>query len=145
LQAVETEREAALRQLSATATRLAVTMARRLLGELPLQAAEQAFLDQLQSALAVLPPDQKNVFKASNEGVPVTVVSAAPLSESWRARCQSHIHEILGYPVALRFEVDPDLLGGFDLVCGEATLRLSWADKLKRIAASVEAAADAHA
>ena len=145
LQAVEREREAALHQLSATATRLAVTMARRLLAELPLQAAEQAFLEQLQSALAALPPDQKSVFTGSNEGAPVTVVSAAPLSESWRARCQSRIHEIMGKPVALRFEVDPDLLGGFDLHAGGATLRLSWADKLKQIGAAVEAAADAHA
>jgi F-type H+-transporting ATPase subunit b len=145
LQAVDREREAALRELSATATRVAVAMAHRILAELPLEAAEEAFLEPPHSALAALPPDQKSVFAGSNEGVPVTVVSAAPLSEPGRAQCQRRIPEILGHPVAIRFEVDPDLLGGLDLHAGSATLRLSWADKLKRIGAGVEAAADAHA
>jgi F-type H+-transporting ATPase subunit b len=145
LRAVEKEREAALHQLSATATRLAVAMAHRLLAELPLEAAEQAFLEHLHSALAALPPDQRSVFAEFNEGVPMTVVSAAPLSEPGRTRCQRRVPEILGHPVAIRFEVYPDLLGGLDLHAGEATLRLSWADKLKRIGAALEAATDAHA
>jgi F-type H+-transporting ATPase subunit b len=145
LQAVDRERDAALQRLSETAARLAVTMARRLLAELPLEAAEQTFLERLHRALAALPPDQRSVFTGTNETAPVTVVSAGPLSESGRTRCQSRIHQILGHPIAIRFEVDPDLLGGLDLHTGGATLRLSWADKLARIGAGIEAAADAHA
>jgi F-type H+-transporting ATPase subunit b len=145
LHAVDREREAALQQLSETAARLAVTMARRLLAELPLETAEQAFLEHLHRALVALPPDQRSVFTGSKEAAPVTVVSAAPLSESGRTRCQSSIHEMLGQAIAIRFEVDSDLLGGLDLHAGGATLRLSWADQLARIGAGIEAAADAHA
>jgi len=145
LRSVEKERESALHQLSQTATRLAVTMARRLLAELPLGAAEQAFIDRLHDALAALPPDQKSIFIGSNEGAPVTVVSAAPLSAAGQARCQSRIDEILGHRVTIGFEVDPALLGGLDLHSGGAALRLSWADELTWIGAGIEATADAHA
>jgi F-type H+-transporting ATPase subunit b len=145
LQAVENEREAALRQLSATAARLAVTMARRLLADLPLEAAEQAFLEHLHRALAALLPDQRRLFSGSNEAAPVTVVSATPLSESGRKQCRCRIHEILGDTTAIRFEVDPNLLGGLDLHAGGAALRLSWADELNRLGAAVEATADARA
>lgn len=131
-QALEREHEEAARSLTDAATRLAVAIARRLLATLPLDIAEEAFLNRAWHALDALPSEKRRAFENQPGGM-VRMVTATTLSDPAQSRGRARLGEILGHQTAVEFAVDPALIAGVELHSGAAVLRLSWAEDLAQI------------
>jgi F-type H+-transporting ATPase subunit b len=137
-----TEREQALAEARRLALDLGASFAQKLLAEIPASYRSQTWLDRVEAHLAALSPSEKQALLASSGGTtPVTVVTAGELppetAELWKAR----LHAILDQVGDVKFEVDPDLIGGVELHFPTAILRFSWRSVLE--AARAEAGSHA--
>ncbi|MEX6508406.1 F0F1 ATP synthase subunit delta [Jiella sp. M17.18] len=133
----ELAREAAEARAAWTdaASRLAVDIARKLLGRLDERALREAFLGALAREIARLPDAERQSLTAN--GAAFTAVSAAPLDAEEEERCRATLAEAIGRAPALAFEADPDLVAGLELKGPHLVVHNSWRADLDRIRAEL--------
>lgn len=110
---------------------LAVDMAGRLLDRLPGGARAADFADGLAEAVGRLPGT--TLARIGTDG-PVTLRAARDLTDAERGLVEDRLSGVLGHPVALRFETDPELIAGLELVTPHAVVRNTFRADLDRIA-----------
>lgn len=113
------------------ASRLAVDIAAKLLDRLPDGTRVSGFIDSLATGVAQLPEAARAGLGA--HGVAPTLVAARALSPQEQERCRTMLATCLKRNVALRFEVDPQLIAGLELRSPHALVRNSFSAELARI------------
>jgi F-type H+-transporting ATPase subunit b len=108
--------------LEEKAAALAGSMAETLLRRLPVPQATEAMFQALLDGLRGLPEEARRRLADG----PLTVVTAAPLDESSRARYLPRLAAELPGMSAPQFEVDPALIAGFELHGRQMQVRNSW-------------------
>jgi F-type H+-transporting ATPase subunit b len=127
--ALADERAAALADLKAHATELAIQIAARLLGELDSASIDDAFLSRVETYLDALPVERARGLIAEAAGG-VEIVTTHPLVPESAARWRERLGRRFGATSALTFSIDPSLLAGAELHFRSAVVRLSWRDEL---------------
>lgn len=125
------EREIALAEARRVAVDLGADLARRLLGEMPMQLRAEGWLERIEQHLAGLSKDQLGgLLGQLTDGAELNVVTASPLpaevAESWRAR----LRRPLGDHITITFASDPDLVAGAELHFPTAILSFSLRSEL---------------
>ncbi|PEQ11592.1 hypothetical protein B2G71_15800 [Novosphingobium sp. PC22D] len=115
---------------------LATDIAARLLAQPGARLPLSAFLGGLVQALAGLPDAAREAIGAGDDA-PV-LVSARPLGEADLAACHAAIAEALGREVALKTEVDPDLIAGLRFTSASVEVNANLRDDLARILAGLD-------
>jgi F-type H+-transporting ATPase subunit b len=138
------EREQVLAEAQRAALDLGTEIARRLVGELPLKARAEAWLERLDQHLAGLSKDELAALRRqSADGDDVTVVTASALPQDVAATWQSRLRAHLGDGATITFASDPALIAGVELHLPAAILRLSWQSALAAIRSEIKPHADA--
>lgn len=123
---VEQQRQDVRRGLEADASRLAVTIASRLLGRVSARAVNAALVE----SLSALSADEWRALARS--GDTLAVVTATALDAAAQTACAEIVRQSVGCPV--RFETDPSLIAGVELRGPHARLDNNWRADLDRIA-----------
>jgi F-type H+-transporting ATPase subunit b len=135
----ERERADLVGSLGRDATRLAVSIVRRLLQETPGRAAQDAMLRLVCEDVERLPDEAKQrICKriAGDEHTP-DVVTAAPLDLESQRSIAERLAKALGTPVQPTFSVDPNLIAGVEVRFPFTILRRAWSEDLRRIEAEL--------
>lgn len=135
----ERERTVLVSSLGRDATRLAVSIVRRLLEEPPAAAAQAAMLQLVCEDVERLPDEAKRHIReriAGDDHAP-DVVTAAPLDAKTQRSFTERLAKALGVPTRPTFKVDPGLLAGVEVRFPFTILRRSWSDDLRRIEAEL--------
>ncbi len=127
--------EAGQRQLSRAGAEVGLRIAQRLAKRLQGTGVQEAFCAALDQGLRAAPAA---LLASASNAESIDVVSAEPLDDPQRRRCEQCIHEILGANATLRWRVDPALLGGIELRAGGLVLRNSWQADLQQIEQELE-------
>jgi F-type H+-transporting ATPase subunit b len=135
-QAIERDRHAMREALEHDAADLAVTVAKRLLERIPVQALNRAFLDGLAEVLATHPA------RASLLNAPVEVRSAVPLDPPLQADCRTMLTRLVGGTPELSFRTDPTLVAGIELATPHAVIRNSWQEDLEKVTRALQQGTD---
>lgn len=115
-----------LHALEVEAQDLAVAIVVRLLGRVPAATIDNVLLQSLDTWIGSLEADD---LRGLTEGDgPLVVSTSGPLSEP----VQAMVRQRLGAGM-LRFEVDPSLILGIEVMGGHASLRNNWRADLDRI------------
>ncbi|MGO9039972.1 MAG: F0F1 ATP synthase subunit delta [Steroidobacteraceae bacterium] len=135
-----TERAAALAEARTVAADLGCDIARRLLGEIPMNLRAEAWLERVeQHLLSLAPQERERLAHDLSAGVPLKIVSASALPEdsvsSWRSRLQ----RVVGNNIVVEFATDPGLIGGVELHFPSGILRFSWHSALAAIRSELDA------
>ncbi|HEX2939867.1 MAG TPA: hypothetical protein VHO91_02395 [Rhodopila sp.] len=128
----EQDRARMRRQLEDEASRLAVTIASRLLARIPAQATSVALLQALDAWLVALPATE--LRNLAEPGDALTVVAAATLDPVVQEMCTDMLRRRLGDNLSIHFETDPSLIAGIELRGPRATMRNNWRADLDHIA-----------
>jgi F-type H+-transporting ATPase subunit b len=120
---------------AARESRLAVDIAAKVLARLPPEARVGGFIAGLANAVAGLSESARAAISA--DGAPIRLRAAAPLSASEAAACREALVKVIGHPVEIAVEVDPNLLAGLELEAPHAVVRNSFRADLERIAAGL--------
>jgi F-type H+-transporting ATPase subunit b len=140
------EHGAARAELRRQALELGLTVARRLLDEIPPALRAEAWLERIEQHVAALAPEERAALRDGVHGG-LTVVTASALPEAaradWQRRLRAALDGTAGHALAIDFAVDPALIAGADLHFANAILRFSWQDRLDGIRAGLES--DVHA
>lgn len=125
------------RQTETAALALAQRFTTTLLGRLATPALEERMVDLLLEDWARLPEQQLFGLRAAVEdpALSAKVSSAFLLNEAQRGRIVAALSQRLGRPVAVDFEVNPDLLAGLRISLGAWQLHLNFTDELGRFSA----------
>jgi F-type H+-transporting ATPase subunit b len=142
-QQIETERAAALADNKEEIAGIAVDMAAGLLrqvaggpsGSAELQLAlNESFHAQLIDRLEQLPEEERRTLHqdltGSTEGL--RLVTGTALSAAEQERWRAAIAERLGPLDGMTFQVEPDIIGGFELRFPHAVLSLAWSELLNQ-------------
>ncbi|WP_374576249.1 F0F1 ATP synthase subunit delta [Phenylobacterium sp.] len=113
------ERAAADQAILASAGKLSVDIARRLLGRLPPASVQAAFVDALGEALAKQAP-----VDGTKEDV--EVVSAVPLTKAQADRVRAAVDKAFGEGTPCRFTTDEALIAGVELHGVNLIILNSW-------------------
>jgi len=135
----ERERADLVGSLGRDATRLAISIVRRLLQESPAAAAQEAMLQLVCEDVERLPDEAKQHIReriAGDDHAP-DVVTAAPLDAKTQRSFTERLANALGAPARPMFKVDPGLLAGVEVRFPFTILRRSWSDDLRRIEAEL--------
>ena len=116
-------------------SRLAVDIAAKLLTHLPDEARIKGFLDGLADGLAALPEATRAGVGAN--GTPLRLKAARSLTEAETKACRTRLSKVLGRPVDIQVETDPDLIAGLEIETPHAVVRNSFRADLDRIAAEL--------
>jgi F-type H+-transporting ATPase subunit b len=128
---------AARKRLRSAAVALAADMAGKLLGRIPLQPVAEAMFADLLARLTALPPVER--AKLIAPGASIRVTTAEPLGEADEARYAAALREALPGLGGLAFEVDRDLIAGFELSGPSVLVSNSWRADLAQLAAALNA------
>ena len=124
-------------QMLTHAGELSVTIAQRLLSQLPPEALAEAFGEKLARALEGLDTDGRaRLGEAAARGA-LELASAAPLTDAEQARISARICDALGVAAQLKFAVAPELIGGLELRGPSVMVRDSWSAVLERVRAEM--------
>jgi F-type H+-transporting ATPase subunit b len=126
-QAIARDRQAMRGALEREAADLALAIATRLVGRLPAQLLNHAFLEGLAEVLAAHPA------RANLAGAPIELHSATPLDATAQAECRAMLTRLIGDPPSLSFRTDPTLVAGFELASPGVLIRNSWRADLERL------------
>jgi F-type H+-transporting ATPase subunit b len=138
---LEREAAAARKRLEADAAGLAVAIARKLLHRAPAAPVVDAMFGDLLNRLRALAPDER--VKLVDPGAALSLTTAEPLAPAQQARCAAALREALPGLGDLAFEVDPDLIAGFELAGPNLVVNNSWRADLAQIAAALAPASGA--
>lgn len=132
-QAIAEERQAASSELRRQTAGLAVEVAAELLRKVGSGALDDACLGRLYDQLETMAPDEVDRLKKDllDAKAPLTVVTAAPLSDEAERIWQGRLGHILGNDGQTRFETKSALVGGAELRFPHAVLTYTLADQLK--------------
>lgn len=117
------------------ASRLAVDIAEKVLARLPEGVRDSAFLDGLADGLASLPEATRADIGAN--GIPVRVKAAHALTDGEKRDCLKTLTDVLGRPVEITVETDPDLIAGLEIETPHAVVSNSFRADLDRITAEL--------
>ncbi len=117
------------------ASRLAVDIAGKVLARLPEEVRVSGFLDGLAEGLAALPEATRAAVGAN--GAPVHLKAAYPLTDAEKRSCRKTLAHVLGRPIEITVETDPDLIAGLEIETPHAVVRNSFRADLNRIAAEL--------
>jgi F-type H+-transporting ATPase subunit b len=131
--AIARDRAAAEQAIIASASELAVEIARRLLGRLPSGIALAVFLEELRRELRVLSPEARDSFVSATVDHPVEVVTAAVLSNEEVERIRDALKESFGSEISFKCLSNPALIAGIELHGRSTIVRNSWRVDLDRI------------
>lgn len=109
-------------ELEDRAASVAASMAERLVNRLPSAAVSDAMFQVLIEGLRALPEQDRCRLAAG----PLRVITAAPLGEATRARYLQSLALALPGSAPPAFEVDAQLIGGFELHGQHLQVRNSW-------------------
>lgn len=109
-------------ELEDRAVSMAASMAERLVSRLPSAAVSDAMFQVLIEGLCALPEQDRNRLAAG----PLRVITAAPLEQAARGRYLQSLALALPGSAAPAFEVDAQLIGGFELHGQHLQVRNSW-------------------
>jgi F-type H+-transporting ATPase subunit b len=126
------ERDQMRRDLEKDARNLAVSIAVRLLGRVPVSAVNTALLQSLGNWLANLPPERLQALAQPEDAL--EVVTSSPLDVLAQAACTTMLAEKFGHTPTLGFATDPSLIAGVELRSSHARLSNNWRADLDRIA-----------
>ncbi|GAB4365898.1 MAG: hypothetical protein Kow00114_23450 [Kiloniellaceae bacterium] len=132
-EAVATERAAVLAEIREEVAGLAVDLAAQVLRKTG-GGGGGLYLEQLEKRLMDMPGEERTRLKddLAAEGAGLEVVTAAPLAAEERSCWTERLGACLGHPGAIRFIVEPEILGGAELRFPHAVLKLTWADQLAK-------------
>jgi F0F1-type ATP synthase membrane subunit b/b' len=135
----ERERADLVGSIGRDATRLAVSIVRRLLQEPPAGAAQDAMLQLVCEDVERLPDDAKQHIceRIAGDDHAPDVVTAALLDAKAQRSFTERLAKALGVPVRPTFRVDPNLLAGVEVRFPFTILRRSWSEDLRRIEAEL--------
>jgi len=125
------------RETETAALALAQRFTTTLLGRLATPALEERMVDLLLEDWARLPEQQLFGLRAAVEdpALGAKVSSAFLLNEAQRGRIIAALSRRLGRPVAVDFDVNPELLAGLRISLGAWQLHLNFTDELARFSA----------
>jgi len=112
---------------------VAGSMAERLVSRLPAAVVSDALFQVLIDGLHALPEKDRSRLAAE----PLRVLTAAPLDEAARARCRQSLALALPGSAPPAFEVDAQLIGGFELHGQHLQVRNSWRADLNAMLAKL--------
>lgn len=129
------ERAKALTGLKKQIADLAGEMSAKLLSEAPLHDAGPAGYKQADDYFHQQSADQIAALRAgvTDAQVPVTVVTAEPMSDDETRKWDAGLHGFFGAGVDVSFVTDAQILGGAEIRFPHATLSFSLAGKLREI------------
>ena len=132
------ERTQALEDLADQIAALAGELARKALGEGPLSG--DGLLDRVTTHLDRASETDLADLKSdlSRDGNSLSIATAGPLSDAEQVRWRDAMAERFD-GIAVKFETDPELLGGAELRFPHAVLSFTVADRLKRAAKELKA------
>ena len=135
----ERERVELVSALGCDASRLAISIVRRLLKEPPAAAAQEPMLQLVCEDVERLPDEAKQHIREriAGENRGPDVVTAAPLDAKAQQSFAERLAIALGAPTHPTFKVDPGLLAGVEIRFPFTILRRSWSDDLRRIEAEL--------
>lgn len=132
------ERERVLEEARRAALDLGTEFARRLLQDLPMQLRTEGWIEKIEQQLDALPTAERDgLARQLANGGALTVVTASPLSATVADDWKSRLRRPLGEGIAIKFEVNPELLAGADLHFPAAILRLSWQSELASLRSEI--------
>jgi F-type H+-transporting ATPase subunit b len=141
--ALAAEHDAATADVRRAALDLGVTLAQRLISEVPLERRADAWLERIERHLAGMTQAQRDELAKGLNGGMLHIVTAVPLPEpvmgEWRAR----LGRALGDHTHVEFDVDAALVAGVELGFPHAILRFSWRSALAAMRAKIESHDDA--
>jgi F-type H+-transporting ATPase subunit b len=137
--AIERETEAAEKDSAATAARLSVDIAAKLLRRLHTPSVQAAFLDLLIEAIDRMPPNTRAALAGTSGGI--DLVSAGDLEDADKAMIGKAVKQALGGSPRLTFVTDPELIAGLELRTAHFELHNSWRSDLARILEDLKHAA----
>lgn len=130
---LEREALAARKRLEADAASLAVDIARKLLRRAPAKAVAEAMFADLLARLDALSPAERN--RLVPLGAQVGLKTFEPLAAAEQARFVAVLRKALPGLGGVDFEVDPELIAGFELAGPNLVVTNSWRADLAQIAA----------
>ena len=127
------ERDRILSEMKGQIASLAIAAAQKIIGEALDEQRQQALVESFFSGIedgrvAVLPEGE-----VGPAGVPVTVTSALPLSEEQQEVIRRDLMARLGGESEIRFQVDPQILGGLVVRVGDRVVDGSVVGQLERL------------
>ena len=129
-QQLTSERQLASQALLSEASRMAVDLASRLIDSSPTPQGDAAFVDALLDRMTATPAEDRQRWLGNTQPAPVTLVCAQAPDEALLGKVQTRITELMGAEIALRSDIQPDLLRGAVLHFEHGTLSQSWAAEL---------------
>lgn len=139
------ERGRALEEARQISLDLGAQVALRLIGQLPLQVREEAWIEHITQYLAALPaPERAALERQLAQGSALRVVTATALSADTAAHWRDRLQGLLGAGVLMNFEVDERLLAGAELRFPQARLQFSWQGVLAALRNQTDTHAHAH-
>jgi F-type H+-transporting ATPase subunit b len=126
-QAIARERQAMREALEHDAADLALAIATRLVGRLPVQMMNRVFLEGLAEVLATHPA------RASIVNAPLEIRSATPLDATSQSDCRAVLARLLDGTPEVSFRTDPALIAGIELAGPDVVVRNSWRADLQRL------------
>jgi F-type H+-transporting ATPase subunit b len=140
--ALVTEKQRLHAEIVRRTQRQVYDISRRVLGDLASVSLEQraceVFIQRLQALEGTTLDALTAALKSTTEGESALVRSAFRLPDAQRASIQAALNELLGQPLTLTFESDPELVTGIELSAKGVKLAWSIAEYLDALAASLK-------
>ncbi len=132
--AVAEERQAAIAEIRAQATELAVDLASTLLSKSGSGTLNDIFLDRIEKHLRDLSESERERLKNDSavDGAQLTVVTATPLAVTDQDRWRRRLGACLSQAERAEFATDPDIIGGAELRFPHSVIKFTWADQLEK-------------
>ncbi|MBN2740396.1 MAG: hypothetical protein JXR35_05775 [Rhodobacteraceae bacterium] len=124
------EADTARAAMTAQAGELAVDIARKLLGALPDEAIQAAFLQKLTDAIGALPPQDRAALVGAKG---IDLMCPADPNADTKTEITKAVQQALGDAVDLNFVTDPALIAGYELHCDHFVLHNSWRSDLAAV------------
>jgi len=130
--AEQRRRDEEWRRLEQTALAQGAEFAARLLALAPGPRLQESLLTLLLEQLDALPAEQREALRGDTGMAPagIRVTSAYALDDPARGRLQQALNTLLGAPVAVQFQEDPELLAGVRIGVGAWVLQANVKDDL---------------
>jgi F-type H+-transporting ATPase subunit b len=143
--ALAVERDKVLGEAKDSALDLGMDIARRLLGDVPIQIRTEGWLRPIEQYLKALPKfDFDALTQQLADGGSLTVATASALPQAMADTWRNRLRSLLGDGITITFVVRPDLIAGAELHFPGAVLQFSWQSALAAVRSKIDGHGDAH-